>query len=282
MHKYKYNFSMVLLRIMATLPVFIQVPIGSLLGIIISKIIRKRFKISQINILHTNQPPGTLINHWKSLGISLFETANALFASSVKINRTLVVNNKEIIDNLLASKSNIILLVPHTTHMLLAGRALLTIFKTHNIYRPQTNKTFNHFLTTAYTDNGSTLVDANNPREIIRSMKSGFPVWYAPDNDIYSKSVFAPFFGVPTSTLVATQKLAKISNATIVPLSFIRRGNQYVLGFGDGFKLNDLSELGAATKVNQEIEKLINLAPEQYYWVHRRFKTTPDNVDIYK
>jgi lauroyl/myristoyl acyltransferase len=267
---------------MAILPASIQIPIGSFIGIPISKIIKKRFRISKINISMTNQPKGTLKKHWKSLGISLFETANALFASSEKIEKSLIVNNRALIDNLISSESNIMLLVPHTTHMLLAGRALLTVFKTHNIYRPQTNKIFNHFLTTAYTNNGSTLIDANNPREIIRSMKSGTPVWYAPDNDIYSKSVFAPFFGVPTSTLVATQKLAKISNATIVPLSFIRKGNRYVLSFGNGFNLKDLSEFDAATKVNQELEKLINLAPEQYYWVHRRFKTNPDKLDIYK
>lgn len=276
-----YKPFIILLRLMASMPHGMQQFLGKKLGFLLPRLLKKRYRISEINLTLTNQPPETLENHWKSLGISLFETANALFASSTRIEQHLSISNPEVIQGLLDNKENIMLLVPHTTHMLLAGRCLLTKFPTYNIYRPQNNQAFNHFMTKAYTDNGASLINTNDPRGIIGSMKSGVPVWYAPDADLTNKHIFAPFYGVPTSTLIATKKLSDMAKAYIVPLSFIRKDAEYILSFGQPFKLNELSVQEAGARVNRELEALINKAPEQYYWVHKRFKTTPDGKDHY-
>jgi len=267
---------------MAKIPHKYQQKLGGSIGLFLSKLLKRRYRISKINISLTGQPDGTLDAHWRALGISLFETANALFAPSSKIADQLTIKNMNIVDSLMAKGQNIMLLVPHTTHMLLAGRALLTVFKTNNIYRPQNNKAFNYYLTKSYSDHGANLIDSSDVREIIKSIKSGTPLWYAPDNDLRSKSVFSSFFGIQASTLIATKKLSDMANASIVPLSFIRKNGEYCLSFNEPFKLDNLSEQAAADKVNYELEKLIDKVPEQYYWVHRRFKTTPDNIDVYK
>lgn len=281
MDKNNYKPLIILLRLMAKLPHSAQQFLGAKLGVLLPKILKKRHRISKINITLTNQPEGTLERHWGSLGISLFETANALFASSKRVKEHLSIANPKVIQELLDKKKNIMLLVPHTTHMLLAGRCLLTKFPTHNIYRPQNNEAFNHFMTKAYTDNGATLLNTNNPRGIITAMKSGAPVWYAPDVDSTNKHTFAPFYGIPTLTLVATKKLSDMAKASIVPLSFIRKGGEYCLTFGEPFDLKDLSPQAAGERVNSELELLINAAPEQYYWVHKRFKTTQDGHNHY-
>lgn len=271
-----------LLKIMALLPHKAQQRLGRKLGKVLPKILKKRYLISKVNIDLTKQPDGTLDKHWESLGISLFETANALFARSDRLNPRLIINNPEIVQSLMDNGENIMLLVPHTTHMLLAGRCLLTKFPTFNIYRPQNNKAFNHYMTKAYTDNGSTLIKSDNPRGIIKALKSGTPVWYAPDVSQSGKNTFASFYGIPTLTLTSTKKLSDISKAKIVPLSFIRTNGNYTLSFETPFSLADLSQEDAGCKVNNELEKLINKKPEQYYWVHRRFKATKNNKDVYK
>jgi len=278
----QHNFATFLLKALSMIPIKAQFLIGKPLGDLLRVILPRRLQVTKVNLKITGHGDDILNRHWDSLGISIFETANALFASNRKISSRLTIKNRNIVDDLIDRGENIMFLVPHTTHMLLAGRSLLTIFKTHNIYRPQNNKSFNHYMTKAYSDNGANLVNSKDVTDIIKALKSGTPVWYAPDQDIAGKQIFAPFFNHPTSTITATKRLATLSKANIVPLSFIRHNDEYILDFSESFTFMNMDEVQAATKVNFELEKLIEKAPDQYYWVHRRFKTTIDGTDLYK
>jgi KDO2-lipid IV(A) lauroyltransferase len=116
-------------------------------------------------------------------------------------------------------------------------------------------------------------------RGLLRAFKRGQAVWYAPDqNHGLRNSVFAPFFGVPACTLAATSRLAALSGAAVVPY-FPRR-----LPGAAGYEIVILPALddfpGAdpvadAARINALLENHIRQAPEQYLWVHRRFKTRP-------
>lgn len=271
------HLGILLLRVMAILPFSAQVFAGKRLGGALKHVLHARLRISKINIAATNQPEGTLSKHWESLGIGMFETANSLFSSEAKIHKLITVRGRNVIDELVNNNENIILLAPHTTHTLLTGRAILTIFNTHNVYRPQNNEMFNHHMTKSYTTNGATLINTNDPKSIIRAIKSKTPVWYAPDHDLPGNNVFVDFFGVQTSTLTSTQKLANITNAKIVPISFIRHNKGYYLEFKPPISMpKSMPPEQAARLINKTIEGLIAPAPDQYYWVHRRFKTRPE------
>ena len=127
-----------------------------------------------------------------------------------------------------------------------------------------------------------TLVDAlprEDLRSIIRTLKAGTPVWYAGDQDYGTrKSVFAPFMGVPAATVTGLTRLARLSHARVVPLFFNvnRAADGYEITLApalEGFPTG--SDHLDAQWMNSVIERSIRAHPEQYLWVHRRFKHAP-------
>ena len=105
------------------------------------------------------------------------------------------------------------------------------------------------------------------------------PIWYAPDQDYGRKvSIFVPFFAVKeAATVVGTRNLAKVKGTLVQPAWTIREGSKYHLYVKaplNNFPTDD--EVIDTTRINQVIEKMILMAPEQYLWLHRRFKTAPN------
>ena len=111
---------------------------------------------------------------------------------------------------------------------------------------------------------------------MVRTLKQNLPVWYAPDQSFKGRnSTLAPFFGEPAGTNTATSRLAKISGSDVILFSGYRKpdssGYRLVLhppltDFPSGDVKQD------ATRINRQIEEAICLAPDQYLWIHRRFK----------
>ena len=97
--------------------------------------------------------------------------------------------------------------------------------------------------------------------------------------------MFAPFFGMRAATVYATARFADKTGAAVVPFSHIRLpGTQgYKITFHaplESFPSGD--DLVDATRINKIIETFILLQPDQYLWVHRRFKNRPEGeADIY-
>ena len=93
-----------------------------------------------------------------------------------------------------------------------------------------------------------------------------------------SHSVFVPFFGIQAATLTATTRLARMSGAPVVPCYFHRVGNEgyeiVLLPALEDFPGED--EVGDARRITALLEEQVRRSPEQYLWVHRRFKTRPD------
>jgi KDO2-lipid IV(A) lauroyltransferase len=128
---------------------------------------------------------------------------------------------------------------------------------------------------------GTQMIPRNgSAREILKVLKSGTPIMLAADMDFGLRdSVFAPFFGVPACTLTAVSRLAQLSGARVVP--FVAE----VLPDYRGYKLNIFEALenfpsgdahADAVRTNQFLEERIRGTPDQYYWVHRRFKRRPE------
>ena len=261
------------------LQVFISIPFGFLLRIVMTK----KHKIAKINIdkcfpsLTKKQQQDIVKNHFINIFMSLFEIANCFFMSKKRLKKYYEFNNKEVMQQLIASKENIIIMVGHFTTMLIVGRILADNFAFTDVYRPQNNKLFDYFMQTNIKKFGINMVKAKDSKNIIRYLKSGSPIWYAPDQDLhFAKSVFAPFFNISTNTIIATAKLAKIANAKVIPLSFHRTNKGYKLNFENIIQdYPSENNIENATKINQILENQIKNAPSQYLWTHRRFKTRP-------
>ena len=276
-----------LMRIGVFIPFSAQVFIGKFIGKAIYPFMSKWRSTAYSNISHCfpekkQAQVNTLVkNHFEAIGISLFETANAYYASDKKINKLLTINKEQYFTEALKQEGGIIILCAHFMPLMLGSRALLINHTIANIYRPQNNKLFDQAMVKGYKKNGAVMIKSTDTRSIIKAINNSLPIWYAPDQDLgENNSVFAPLFGIQTATASATARLSKNNKTRVIPYSFIRTSKGYEMSFEkplSGFPSND--PIIDATITNKILEKQINKNPEQYLWIHRRFKTRPEGAE---
>jgi KDO2-lipid IV(A) lauroyltransferase len=149
-----------------------------------------------------------------------------------------------------------------------------------SIYRRLKNPVMEWYQTSRRETYASAMIEKRKVREVLRLLKGGSFVWYAPDQDFGpEQSAFAPFFGIETASLLATHRLPKLSGCAVVPMYPIYRPETrtydvYFLPELENFPTDD--PVADLTRVNKIIEEQVRKAPEQYWWIHRRFKTRPD------
>ena len=120
-------------------------------------------------------------------------------------------------------------------------------------------------------------------KPVIRALKSGLPFYYLPDQDQGRReAIFVPFFGISAATVSALPRLARITGAQIVPVITrqLPGGQGYAVRCypaWDNFP-SDNQEADVA-RMNLWIEDRVREMPEQYLWLHRRFKTRPAGED---
>jgi Kdo2-lipid IVA lauroyltransferase/acyltransferase len=276
-----------LMRIGVLIPFSTQVIIGKFIGKVIYPFMTKWRSTAYANISHCfpekkqTQVITLVKQHFEAIGISLFETANAYYASDKKINKLLTINQEHYFTDALKHEGGVIILCAHFMPLMLGSRALLINHTIANIYRPQNNKLFDQAMVKGYKKNGAVMIKSKDTRSIIKAINNSLPIWYAPDQDLgKNNSVFAPLFGIQTATASATARLAKNNNTRVIPYSFVRTSKGYEMSFEkplSGFPSSD--PIIDATTTNKILEKQINKTPEQYLWIHRRFKTRPDGAE---
>ena len=217
--------------------------------------------------------------HFRALGIGLFEVPLAWFASDRRLLRLLEVEGAEHLRQAQADGSGVLLLTGHFTTMELGCRLVhLAGFPFHGMYRRADNQFFDYWICRLREARlGLPMVPKEDLKKIVRLLRGGGRIWYGPDQTIEAPgAVYVPFFGEPVLTLTATSRLAELGRAKVVPYFPQRRGGRYKLVFHpalDHFPGGDDS--ADAARVNKQLEDAIREVPEQYFWVHRRFKDGP-------
>ncbi len=272
------------MKLGAKLPFAAQVFIGTGIGRLLYPLLSRFRKIAFVNIARCfpnkslNEVEDLVRQNFEAIGISLFETANAYFGKNEKIQKLITIHNEHYLTGALDKKQNVILLAAHFMPLMLGSRALLLKYKIANIYRPQNNVLFDEVMRKGFVDNGATMIKTKDTRAMMKAIKAGLPIWYAPDQDLGEKnSVFAPFFNIQTATVAATARLAKTPNTIVIPYFFIRDSQGYTMHFEaplDNYPADDA--IKSASKTNQILQDQILKAPEQYLWIHKRFKTRPE------
>ena len=279
------------MRIGVFIPFKAQVVAGKAIGRMMYPFMNKLRSTAYSNISHCfpekKQPQVERLvkRHFEAIGVSFFETANAYYGTDNKIKKLFTIKNEHFFKDALKEEGGVILLCSHFMPLMLGSRALLIKHTIANIYRPQNNTLFDSAMVKGYKKNGAVMIKSTDTRSIIKAINNSLPIWYAPDQDLgKNNSVFAPFFGIQTATASATARLAKNNNTRVIPYSFIRTSNGYLMSFEkpiSNYPSND--PIHDATVINQILEKQINHSPEQYLWIHRRFKTRPnDEKNFYK
>jgi len=123
------------------------------------------------------------------------------------------------------------------------------------------------------------VIEREDTRQTLQRLKAGRIIWYAADQDYGAKhSVFAPFFGIETATINATARLAAFNQSPVIFMSNSRdldtcTWSAHFTPVLETYPSGD--ELADATRMNAIIESAVRKHPEQYLWMHRRFKTRP-------
>jgi len=118
------------------------------------------------------------------------------------------------------------------------------------------------------------------PIGLIKGLKRGHAMWYAPDQDFGGKdTVFVPLFGLEATALTAPARIARMAGVPVMPCSVVRKADAsgYLLTIGapiESFPSGD--DMADALRINRATEQLIRGCPEQYLWIHKRYKRRPD------
>lgn len=114
-------------------------------------------------------------------------------------------------------------------------------------------------------------------RQIVASLRDGASLFLLPDMDLGPEdSLFVPFFGVPAATVPSLPRMARLGDAAVVPAIVRMTPQGYEVALLDAWRDYPTHDLQADTaRMNREIEQWVRTMPEQYYWVHRRFKSRP-------
>jgi KDO2-lipid IV(A) lauroyltransferase len=272
--------------LVAQLPYPLQMAIGRTLGRVMILLGHRRRRIAETNLglcfpeLDEPERKALLRDHFRSLGMGMVETAMSWWTPTHRLKSLARIEGLEHLEAALAKGKGVILLSGHFTSLEIGGRLLALFAPFHVLYRRHKNPLFEATMKRARERNYEKAIPREDMRAMLRSLKQNMPVWYAADQDYgVEKSVFAPFFGIPAATITATSRLVRSSDAAVVPFfqRRLRDGSGYLLKLYPALEDFPGTRLEVdADRINTIIEEQIRTMPEQYLWVHRRFKTRPE------
>ena len=214
--------------------------------------------------------------------MALIESAMSWWADDERIAKLATITGSEHLQRALDSGKGVILLTGHLTPMELAGHILSTKYPIAAMYRPLKNPIMDKLIGKARRRRLNPVFPRSNVRMMIKSLKEGKAVWYGFDQNYGERhSVFVPFFGVSAATITTTSRFARAGDALVVPFFPYRdTDGKYrieILPALDDFPSDDVER--DTRRLNELLEQAILKVPEQYLWIHRRFKTRPANED---
>lgn len=273
------------LYLIVMLPYPIIYLLGKGLGLLAMRLMGKRKETARQNIQlcfpEKNKQEHELMlrENFISTGLAIFETGMAWFWSDKRIIKHGSIVGDAHITEKQQNGQGVLLIGIHFLTLELGARILGINHPGVGVYRPNDNPVMDYVQLRGRLKSSKYMLERHNTKGMIRALKNGELLWYAPDHDYGPKnSVFAPLFAVEkAATTVGTRILVKLGEPAIIPFTPKREKNGhytvYVTSPLNGYPIED--DVQAATFMNKAIENEILKAPEQYMWLHRRFKTRP-------
>lgn len=212
--------------------------------------------------------------HYDSLAIGLFEVCAGWWSQPHELPVHRIVG-LEHFHHAVARGHGAILLTAHFTTLEICGRFMANAVPVGCLYRDPNNPVIAHLMRRNREDGMSIAVHFDDLRGLVRALRAGHVIWYAPDQGKRTKSSeILPFFGVPAITNTATSKITEMTGAPVVPYFAKREADQsYTLTILPALENFPTADAAAdAIRINQLIEEHVRHAPDQYFWVHKRFK----------
>lgn len=274
-----------ILWIVNLLPYAIKIRLGLGLGSLLYRVQGSRVAIARTNIrlcfpeLDEAAREAMVRDTFRHFGAGLVETVMGWWDDPRDLHARTETRGLEHVEAARKLGRGVILLGAHFSTLDISAALVAKHLPVYAIFRIQNNRVLNHFMNRGRNRHLLGCIPHTSLVGAARRVKEGQILWYSADQDMgEDHSVFAPFFGQPAATINGVSRLARITGAPLVMLATRRKADNsgYVVEFLPGpeaFPLED--DVANATIINDLIEQGIRLAPAQYYWFHRRFKTQP-------
>ena len=265
------------------LPLPLLAACGRLFGRLLFRFGRERRHVALTNLglcfpqLDDAQKSALARRHFEAFGRSVLERGVLWWASPQRIRRLVRVEGGERFEQL--RDTPLILLVPHFVGLDTAWTRLSMDYDMSGIYANQKNPVFNAALYRGRARFGRSIMLSrqDGTRRGIKAIKEGYPFFYLPDMDYGARdTIFVPFFGVLAATITGLSRLARLTGARVLPVIAHMENDGYVIEIGAAWTDFPGTDIEADTRrMNAFIEQQVLRMPEQYYWLHKRFKTRP-------
>ena len=280
-----------LLRVICWLPHGVLLAIGRFVGRLAFRFAAERRAIVKRNLrlCFPDMPAAErellARRHFEALGISLLEMGLGRWASDEHLAGLTTIEGVDHVLDAVNAGHGVILLSAHFTTLELSGRVLrLHIPPFDAVYRKNRSAFITEVLRTGRERSAATTIEKRDIKAMVKSLRQGRVVWYAPDQSYNRKGAeVIPFFGVPSMHTTATSTLARLGKAVTIPYFPQRlpdgRYKLRILAPLVGFPSDDL--VADTLQYIRVLEEHVARCPEQYFWLHRKFKGLPESYPDY-
>ena len=274
-----------LLWLIHFLPFRAVAAIGSAAGAVLFCLHAERRHVTRVNLekcfpnMPSEQRERLARAHFRAIGRSVVDHALLWWAPRERIRRLVRVEGLEHLRALGGAPA--ILFVPHFVGLDAGATRLMCDLNITGMYANQKDPVFNRLLHHGRSRFGDQRIFSRQEgiRPMLACMREGRPLYYLPDQDYGPRdAIFVPFFGVPAATIPGLSRIARIARAKVLPCvtRMLPRGAGYVLTIEPPWQTFPTDDPVADTRrMNDYIEQRIATMPEQYNWMHKRFKTRP-------
>jgi Kdo2-lipid IVA lauroyltransferase/acyltransferase len=279
------RFAIFCLWLVHFLPLRLLVPAGRGLGLLVYALVRERRRVARTNLRlcfpawDEAKVRRVLRRHFQAFGRSVIEHGILWWSSGERIQRLVRIEGLEHWEAV--ADRPVIWLAPHFVGLDMGGIRLSTEYRAASVYSHQKDGVFDALLYRGRTRFVMPELFSRQQgiRPVVKAVRQGLPFYYLPDMDLGGRdSIFVSFFGVPAATVTALPRLARLGGAVVVPAVTTQLPGSagYVLRFYPAWTDYPTGDLEADTRrMNEFIEQRVLEMPEQYFWLHKRFKTRP-------
>ncbi|WP_345870015.1 LpxL/LpxP family Kdo(2)-lipid IV(A) lauroyl/palmitoleoyl acyltransferase [Shewanella algae] len=279
-----------LARLTLLLPLKWQMKLGSGIGLLAMKLAGSRVNTAKRNLelcfpqMSEAERETLLRRNFQETGKAIFDTINAWWWSNDKVQKHMQIKGQEHVEQTLAAGQGVILFAVHCLPLEMGARIFGQFQPGVGVYRPHNNPVMEYLQVKGRLRSNKALVPKRDLRQMVRCLRNPDVIWYTADQDFgRSSAIFIPFFAVPdAATITGGTTLAKLGKAKVLPFFVERNTDDTGYNIEIQAPLDNFpgeNEVEDAKRGNGIVEQLISRNPAQYMWLHRRFKTRPNESD---
>lgn len=280
------KFVLALLWLLRLLPVSVLHALAWCLGQVLYLLARERRRVGLINLrlcfpdMSLAERRRLIRRHFAEMMKLVLEYGIVWWSSPARLRRLVEIRGLEHIQRLREQGEDVVLFYPHFVSFEICALRLNLEMPLVSVYSHQKNETLDaqFYRGRNRFDNAYIVSRQESLRSIIKAMrKEHTPFLYLPDQDFGPRdAIFVNFFATEAATITGLSRIAGIAKARVVPAIARRVGNRFVLEIHPPLEDFPSADLAADTRrMNAFLEQRILETPEQYFWLHKRFKTRP-------